>query len=221
MACWVELARATVQYEWPDFELINSFGVFQTKENAHSSDEQRVMLERLAAPLLLDGRQPNSEEEKADCLIRLWRQYQMCKPFAIKIAGRFATSPRKDFLCWTESVRKAKANGNDVSLLETLVAAGLASMGATTSSSERDFAAMRKRANPSVAEVERFIQNFMVSLKNDNNAMDKKQSLCKHAQRVWQQGFGAPRASGQARQSKWSNGLRKKVKAGKAINQKL
>lgn len=107
MASWVEVARATMQYEWPDFELINSLGVFQTREGNHSSDERRLMLDRLVTPILLDGRQLTNDE-KADYLIQVWRQYQMCRPFAVKIAGRFATSPQKDYLCWTESVRKAK-----------------------------------------------------------------------------------------------------------------
>lgn len=214
MAAWVEVARATMQYEWPDFELINSFGVFQTTENGHSSNEQRLMLERLATPILLDGRQM-TDAAKADSLFQLWRQFQTCRSYAVKISGRFEKSPQKDYLCWTESVRKAKRNGIDVALLETLVSAGLASVGATTASSERDFAAMRKRSNPTVAEVERFLQSFMEGIKTDNKAMDKKKTLCEAAQQVWRQGFGAPRASGEKRKSSnWTNGLRKKkVKA--------
>lgn len=214
MASWVEVARATMQYEWPDFELINSLGVFQTREGNHSSDERRLMLDRLVTPILLDGRQLTNDE-KADYLIQVWRQYQMCRPFAVKIAGRFATSPQKDYLCWTESVRKAKKNGHDVSLLESLVSAGLASVGATTANSERDFAAMRKRTNPTVAEVERFLQTFMGGLNTDANAMDKKNQLCQKARQVWQKGFGTPRVSGEKRKSlNWANGLRKKkVKA--------
>ena len=214
MASWVEVARATMQYEWPDFELINSLGVFQTREGNHSSDERRLMLDRLVTPILLDGRQLTNDE-KADYLIQVWRQYQMCRPFAVKIAGRFATSPQKDYLCWTESVRKAKKNGHDVSLLESLVSAGLASVGATTANSERDFAAMRKRTNPTVAEVERFLQTFMGGLNTDANAMDKKNKLCQKARQVWQKGFGTPRVSGEKRKSlNWANGLRKKkVKA--------
>ena len=214
MASWVEVARATMQYEWPDFELINSLGVFQTREGNHSSDERRLMLDRLVTPILLDGLQLTNDE-KADYLIQVWRQYQMCRPFAVKIAGRFATSPQKDYLCWTESVRKAKKNGHDVSLLESLVSAGLASVGATTANSERDFAAMRKRTNPTVAEVERFLQTFMGDLNTDANAMDKKNKLCQKARQVWQKGFGTPRVSGEKRKSlNWANGLRKKkVKA--------
>ena len=215
MASWVEMARATVQHEWPDFELVNSFAVFQVGENAHSSQEQRLMLERLVTPILLNGRQM-THEEKTDYLIRVWRQYEMCKPFAIKVSGRFESSPQKNYLCWTESVRRARANGKDVSLLETLVSAGLASVGATTSNCERDFAAIRKRSNSAVAEVERFLQNFMASIKKDDKAMEKNTILCQKARKVWRSGFGIPRASGEKRKSaNWSNGLKKeKAKAG-------
>lgn len=149
------------------------------------------MLDRLVTPILLDGRQLTNDE-KADYLIQVWRQYQMCRPFAVKIAGRFATSPQKDYLCWTESVRKAKKNGHDVSLLESLVSAGLASVGATTANSERDFAAMRKRTNPTVAEVERFLQTFMGGLNTDANAMDKKTSFVRKHDKCGKKGLALP-----------------------------
>jgi hypothetical protein len=210
MAAWVKVAKAMVQVEWPDFELINSFGVFQARDNVHSEAEQRLMLERLAAPLLMDGR-AFSHEEKENLMIHLWRQYQTCKPFAFKVASRLTGSPDKAFLCWIESVRKARNNGHDVRSLQTLVHAGLASVGASTSNCERDFAALRERSNSTVAEVERFLQEFMSSMKSGPQAMERKKALCQAARRVWKIGFGKPRASGKRRKSfNWINGLRKK-----------
>ena len=121
----------------------------------------------------------------------------------------------KKITCVGLSPSEKPKNGHDVSLLESLVSAGLASVGATTANSERDFAAMRKRTNPTVAEVERFLQTFMGGLNTDANAMDKKNQLCQKARQVWQKGFGTPRVSGEKRKSlNWANGLRKKkVKA--------
>ena len=88
---------------------------------------------------------------------------------------------------------KPKKNGHDVSLLESLVSAGLASVGATTANSERDFAAMRKRTNPTVAEVERFLQTFMGGLNTDANAMDKKKpALSESTTSVAKKGLALP-----------------------------
>ena len=157
-------------------------------------------------------------EDNVTCkLLNVWRQFQVCKPHAVQIAGRFAKSPQKDFLRWTESVRKAKANGQEISLLQTLVSAGLASVGASTANNERDFAAVRKRTNPSVAEIERYLQMFMEALKDDTSATNKKTALCQEARQVWRKGFGAPRRSGEKRLRNWKNGrLRQKNKKAKA-----
>ena len=188
MQSWVKLARSTVLAEWPEFELLQSFALFSLDDNGVplSQVDQQTKLERLSVAFL------KSDDRVATCA-KVRRQYDLCRPFAVKLAsGSPASAGKKDFEFWMQSAKRARQNKHDVDQLMTLIHHGLASTGASTANSERDFAAVRKRSNnTAVAEVERILQTYPGSC-HDKTTI----ALCKRAQRIWRCGFGRPRASG-------------------------
>ena len=163
--------------------------------------DMQTKLERLCLAFL------NSADNLATC-VQVRKQYDLCRPFALKLAASSASAGKKDFQCWMQSVKRARQNKYDVDQLMTLIHHGLASTGATTANSERDFAAVRKRANnTAVAEVERILQTY------PGDRHDKRTiALCKRAQRIWRCGFGRPRASGQKRRKNFRHGGRTEQK---------
>ena len=56
MRAWVEVIRATISAEWPEFEITSSFAAFSLKTDGRShgpsNEQRRTMLERLARAFL-------------------------------------------------------------------------------------------------------------------------------------------------------------------------
>lgn len=216
MRAWVEVIRATISAEWPEFEITSSFAAFSLKTDgrSHGASEaqRRTMLERLGRAFLETSE--GDPELAGHENLKLWRQFQLCWPYALKIVGTQAESAQKDFLCWNESLKRAAQNGNDVRSLQTLVHSGLASTGAGTSNSERDFAAIRRRVNnPLIAEAERSLDDFMARARKTSSELDKKNALCEAARKIWASGFGRPRISGSQRKFPNWKGSSSKAKA--------
>lgn len=216
MRAWVEVIRATISAEWPEFEITSSFAAFSLKTDGRShgpsNEQRRTMLERLARAFL------EAAEGDEDLMhhgnLQVWRQFTLCWPYASKIVGTQTESAQRDFLCWNESVKRAAQNGHDVRSLKTLVNAGLASTGAGTSNSERDFAAIRRRVNqPLIAEAERSLDGFLARVKKTSSGLDKKKALCEAARKIWASGFDRPRLSGNERKFPNWKGASSKAKA--------
>ena len=97
-------------------------------------------------------------------------------------------TPEADLLAWGEAVEKAASNGRNVECLAQIIAAGAAMMGATTSSNERDFSALSPKVPQNVKLLLRRLQSDV--------AQEDVKKLRAAAQKIWRQGFGAPRRSG-------------------------
>jgi len=207
MAAWVRLTAAAVQGELPDWDVCSAFGVFDLNLNVSQSKKfVNQSLMRLAKTF--------------DCHPdRLEAQFQDFR----KTAVHHKDMGKTNFDAWTASVvsqqrLRSRTAHPAAELLNVLAVYGVFIGGASTSSVERSFAALRvvhsssrQSLNAPTIESDLRLKLFLdnVNSKSDTAALLQKK-LCLQATKVWMATYPLQR-SGKANSRRWTSGSQKKV----------
>ncbi|CAL1163458.1 unnamed protein product [Cladocopium goreaui] len=192
MSQWVSLAEETLKAEWPSFEAIQAFSVFQLTPRLETAVVKRDL-----------GKISQVFQEKHN-LPALVKSFADCEYTAAKRRQRIADDEDfPDLKAWVSTLQGRQAADNPE--LVKCLARALCLSQASTSACERDFGnilgTFRKRgANPLLKEMHVRITSFL--------KMEPGQSseIIRRAQQIWKEGFNSERKSGSQRGGNFVSG---------------
>ena len=211
MAGWVRLTAAAVQGEFPDWDVCSAFSVFDLDMSMGQSKTKTFVKQSLTRLAKTFDCHPG----------RLEAQYQDFR----KSAVHHKTMGKNNFDAWKASVMSqhrygSKSAHSAAELLQILATYGVFIGGASTSSVERCFAALRVvhppgRQSLSAHSIESDLRvKLFLKYNNESEGVAQLQKrLCLQAVKVWLATYPPLRRTltSRASRSRWTSGSQKKV----------